>query len=433
MDIVETRITVDQLRLGMRVTRLDRDWLETEFLLQGFTIRHSDELRSLQETCDFVYVEGIIEIELQPGRRQPGQLKPAQRVRYISKIAVEAELPNASRHYQDARALARNLLEGVRLGRVLDIEQARKVVDGCVDSVLRNDQALRMLMQIKHKDAYTAEHSLNVCILSAIFGRHLGLVRGEIEQLALGAMLHDLGKVRVPDAVLNKPGAFTPEEAAIMREHPSLGRNLLMSVTGAPASAVDIAYSHHERVDGGGYPRALKAAQIPYFAKIVALVDCYDAITSNRCYGVGRSSKTALDIIYRERDKHFDEDLALAFIQCIGVYPPGSVVELANGEVGIVIATNRGKKLRPRLLIVRDADKNVCREKIVDLMHLNTDASGQTYVIVRELANGVYGVDLATFVEKGLRLGSALQPEADAPIDLELIHSWFTPAEPALD
>lgn len=422
MDVVETRVPVDQVRLGMHVTRLDRDWLETGFLLQGFTVRHEDELRSLQETCDFVYVEGIVET-----RAQPGKVQPVQRVRYINKISVQDEIPNATRHYQDARALASGILEGVRLGRVLDIEQTRKVVDGCVDSVLRNDQALRWLMQIKHKDAYTAEHSLNVCILAAIFGRHLGLIRGEIEQLALGAMLHDVGKVQVPEAILNKPGALTPEEFAVMREHPSLGRKLLMSAAGAPASAVDIAYSHHERVDGGGYPRQLQAHQIPYFAKIVALVDTYDAITSDRCYGPGRSSKTALDIIYRERGKHFDEELALAFIQCIGVYPPGSVVELTNGEVGIVIASDAGNKLRPRILLVRDADKQLRREKVIDLMQLDLDANGAPYVIARELANGAYGVDLAAFLEKGLKLSPAPEPDREMALDPESIAAWFAP------
>lgn len=422
MSIVETRVPVSELCLGMHVTRLDRDWLETDFLLQGFTIRHADELRALQQTCEFVFVEGVVETGFQPAMKSP-----AQRIRYVNKISIEEELPRAANSYRKARSQAREILETIRMGRILDISEAKRVVDSCVESVLRNDQALKWLMQIKHKDAYTAEHSLNVCILSAIFGRHLGLVRSQIEQLALSGLLHDVGKIKVPPEILNKPGALTPEEFATMREHPSLGRKVLMSAAGTPAMAVDVAYSHHERIDGKGYPRTLKGEQIPYFAKIVALVDTYDAITSDRCYNAGRSSKLALDIIFRERGKQFDESLALAFIQCIGIYPPGAVVEMTNGEVGIVIAANPDNKLKPRVLLVRDADKKPCREKVVDLMRLMPDASGKPYVIARELANGSHGVNLASFLERGLVLRPETRLTPDMPVDLEVIRSWFNP------
>lgn len=419
-EIIETRIPTTELQLGMHVVRLDRSWLETDFPVQGFIIRSREDLEALQAVCDHVYIEGRVEYrpvaESPSGDNRKGV--PAQRrVRYLNRISFEEELGPAAKGLKKARALARDIIASVRLGRVLDINRCRQVVSEMVDSVLRNQQALLCLTQIKHKDDYTAEHSINVCILAATFGRHLGFMRSEIERLALCGLLHDVGKIRVPDEVLQKEGAYSPEEFAEMKRHPSHGRDILMSVASLEPVAVDVAYSHHERISGTGYPRGLQAHQIPYYAKIISVVDAYDAITSHRCYDQARSSKTALDIIYECRGEQFDEQLALDFIQCIGVYPPGAIVEMTNGEVGIVLRTHLGRKLRPRLLLVRDSDKVPCRERVVDLTKLDLDAEGQPYSIARELPNNAFDINLQDYLDRGLVLGpgAADQVPPDGP------------------
>ena len=406
-EIIETRIPTSDLQLGMHVVRLDRSWLETDFPVQGFIIRTRDDLEALQSLCDHVYIEGRLEYRRVPGTTSGHKTKGApvqRRVQYLNRISFEEELGPASTGLKKARALARDIIASVRLGRVLDINRCRQVVSEMVDSVLRNQQALLCLTQIKHKDDYTAEHSINVCILAATFGRHLGFMRGEIERLALCGLLHDVGKIRVPDDILRKEGAYSPEEFAEMKRHPSHGRDILMSVASLEPVAVDVAYSHHERISGTGYPRGLQAHQIPYYAKIISVVDAYDAITSHRCYDQARPSKTALDILYRCKGEQFDEQLALDFIQCIGVYPPGSIVEMTNGEVGIVLRTQSGRKLRPRILLVRDCDKRPCRERVVDLTKLDLDAEGRPYRIAHELPNNAWEINLQDYLERGLML-----------------------------
>ncbi|MBW4935351.1 HD-GYP domain-containing protein [Marinobacter sp. F4206] len=441
-EIVETCIDVADLSLGMHVVRLDRPWEETSFLLQGFVIRDASEIEALRSECEFVYIEGRLERpeSVPPPRdsertRSPGgffgffkrgkkaappraepppKVPPRRRVTYINKVDTGTEMKTAVIRFEDAQKTAKSIMSGLRLGRTLDLNNARTVVNGCVESVLRNENALLLLTKIKNQDEYTAEHCINVSILSAAFGKHLGLLEGEIRNLALCGLLHDVGKVKIPDEVLNKPGALTPSEFQVMRGHTTHGRTILMGTSQSLNTAVDVAYSHHERVDGQGYPRGLKARQIPYFAKIVGLVDTYDAITSNRVYDTGRASMQALEIIHKHRDSQFDRELAEAFIQMIGVYPPGSIVEMLNGEVAIVVETHRKHKLKPKVLLVREVDKTVMTPfRPLDLMRAPRDENGQPYQIAREVPDGSHGIVLKDFVDDGLILSAPVPDEPD--------------------
>ncbi|MBD3640253.1 MAG: HD-GYP domain-containing protein [Marinobacter sp.] len=436
-EVVETRIDVADLEIGMHVIRLDRPWEDTDFLLQGFVIQNKSELQALQAQCQFVFIEGRVEAASpppdrpqqparkgfslfgkrkkpaaqQPSAASPRSKLPRKRVNYINKVSMGEEMAPAVMRFEEARDTAKSLMAGLRLGRTLDLNNARKVVNSCVDSVLRNENALLLLTKIKNQDEYTAEHCINVSILSAAFGKHLGLLEGEIRNLALCGLLHDVGKTRIPDRVLNKPGALTPDEFSIMREHTSHGRTILMGTSNALATAVDVAFSHHERMDGSGYPRGLESHQIPLFAKMVGLVDTYDAITSNRIYDKGRASMQALEIIHTHRGTQFDEELAEAFIQMIGVYPPGSIVEMHNGEVGIVVETRPGQKLKPKVLLVREADKSLLKPyRLIDLMTSPDDHAGNTYRIKKEVPDGSFDIVLQDFVDQGLITSKPSQP-----------------------
>ncbi len=409
--LIETQLPVASLQIGMHVIRLDRPWLETDFLLQGFIIQSQDDIRRLQMQCEYVFVEGVVEEQLlqpQHADMTTKQTKPqkvlTQRVRYINKVSMEQEFRAAKGVFREARQLSRELMNGLRFGALLNMNHAKEVVDDCVQSILRNEFALMVLTQIKNSHDYTAEHSMNVCILSATFAKHLGLSESEIQKVGLCGLLHDVGKTRIPLEILDKEGALTPEEFEIMRQHTSFGRDLLMSTPGCEHYAVDAAHSHHERITGSGYPRGLVDHQIPYYAKIVALADTYDAITSTRCYAKGRPSKDALDIIYKCRGEQFDAELALEFIQCIGIYPPGCIVEMNNGEVGIVISNNTEGKLRPKVILVLDSDKRPAPEHVVDLNLGHTDSQGQAYSVKRELPSGSFGINLQEYLDRGLRL-----------------------------
>lgn len=426
-EIIETHVDVSELAIGMHVIRLDRPWEDTDFLLQGFVIRNQSEIDALRAQCDSVVIEGRIDAPghtRQPpaappkpsglrklfGRKPPKKIKaeaqrplPRKRVTYINKVDIGKEMETAVIRFEEAQQTAKSIMSGLRVGRTLDLNNARAVVNSCVESVLRNESALLMLTKIKHQDEYTAEHCINVAILAAAFGKHLGLLEGEIRSLALCGMLHDVGKTRIPDQILNKPGALTPKEFEVMRHHTTHGRTILMGTSQSLNAAVDVAFSHHERMDGSGYPRGLQAQQIPYFGKIIGIVDTYDAITSNRVYDRGRASMQALEIIHKHRGSQFDPELAEAFIQMIGIYPPGSIVEMLNEEVGIIVESHPRHKLRPKVLMVREADKSPMEpHKFLDLFTSPVDAAGNNYQIAREVPDGSYGIDLQAFVDEGL-------------------------------
>jgi len=421
----EVKISVHELEIGMRVIRLDRPWIETNFPLQGFVIQSQDEIDSCIEQCKYVYIGGKSEHKHQselerrvnkkglyargkPQKKGRPSVKsrqtsvPRKKVSYINKISIEKEISVAKSSYVFAKSTVNSIMDGIRIGRMIDMNQAREVVDNVVDSLLRNDEALLWLTKLKEKDEYTAEHSINVCILSVAFAKHLGHDKREIKKIGLGGFLHDVGKAKIPIEVLNKPGRFTDDEFEIMKSHPKFGRDLLMSLPESKHTSIDIAYNHHERIDGSGYPRGLVDHQIPYYAKIIALTDTYDAITSNRVYDTGRASMDALDIIYKCKGTQFDEELAVEFIKCIGIYPPGSIVELTNGEVGLVLSHSSETKLRPRIILVLDDLKKQCTQKVVDLHKDALDSNKKAYTIARELPNGKYGVDIRKFIKEGL-------------------------------
>jgi HD-GYP domain-containing protein (c-di-GMP phosphodiesterase class II) len=279
-------------------------------------------------------------------------------------------------------------------------------VDHCVDSILRNEDALLLLTKLKHQDEYTAEHSLNVSILAAAFGKRLGMMEEEIRTLGLCGLLHDIGKSKVPKDILQKTGSLTPEEYGIVQNHANWGRDILMGLPRVVHAAIDVAYNHHERLDGKGYPRGLKEHQIPYLAKIVAIVDTYDAITSDRTYDKGRSSMEALEIIYRFRGTQFDPDLAKEFVLMIGIYPPGSIVELTSGEVAIVVHSNPKNRRKPGIMVVRDKNKlRPTKYRLLDLSVNPHDDQGEPFTIAKELPDGTHGIILQKFINNGLKLG----------------------------
>lgn len=426
VELVETRIDTADLEIGMHVIRLDRPWEETDFLIQGFIIRDLNEVHALRLQCDFVVIQGVAEKKREPKVKvpSPGRLagffkrkqKPAQppkpgpartsprkRVSYINQVSVGREMQTATMRFEEAQSTAKSIMSGLRVSRTLDINNARRVVNSCVESVLRNENALMLLTKIKNQDEYTAEHCINVSILAAAFGKSLGMIKGEIQNLALCGLLHDVGKTRIPNEVLNKPTSLTNEEFALMRNHAVHGRTILMSTGASLQSAVDVAFSHHERIDGKGYPRGLPAENIPYFAKIIALVDTYDAITSKRVYQKALASMHALEIIHNNRGTQFDTELADAFIRMVGIYPPGSIAEMVNGEVGIVLESHALHKLKPKVLMVRDADKTPMSPfKVLDLRAAPKDDNGMVYQIAKEVPDGTYDIVLQDFVKEGL-------------------------------
>ena len=401
------KIDVAELAIGMYVVELDRPWTETSFLFQGFRIRQQQEIRLLQQVCKHVWVDSRRLRGRQP-QAVESQAEAAEQRPVIAKVDFSQEIEQATPAWHAARNESLRILEAVKLGQELDVQAVKAVVRECVDSILRNPAAMLWLARIKNSDHYTAEHSLRVAMLAIALGRELGMPEYQLEQIGVCGMLHDVGKLKVPDEILNKPGSLTAEELQIMRGHAIEGRRLLMSNAQITPATVDVAYSHHERLDGRGYPRGLNAEKIPYFAKIIAVVDAYDAINSDRVYSKGKSNLESLRILHDSAKSHFDEVIVGNFIRMMGIYPPGEIVELANGEVGIIIGCAPGNKLKPKILRVLNANKELCKEVVIDLSRTTVDSSGKSCRIREVHSSGAFGIDIEAYRRKGLFIPSNL-------------------------
>jgi HD-GYP domain-containing protein (c-di-GMP phosphodiesterase class II) len=395
------RMPVAGLKIGMYVCELDRPWLETPFILQGFHIRSIDDIDEIAKYCQSVYVELSEDAWLPATERTlqaPGNVRTKN---YINTANRKDEIQHAKNAHTNARALTRSFMDEIRLGRGIDIKEVKATVSECVRSILRNPDAMLWMSKLRSRDEYTSEHSLNVGLLAIAFGRHLGASEEDLNKLGLAGMLHDVGKMQTPLDVLNKGSALNPAEFSVMQKHPVDGRDILMGHRNIYQGAIDVAYGHHENMDGSGYPRKIKASGITDFTRIVTLCDVYDAITSDRIYKKGASSLNAMRIINDQVGKKFDPKLAQQFIDCIGLYPPGSVVELHSGEIGIVVSTNYRHRHLPEVMISRDADKQPVAERLINLEQIAASGDSQ-HLIKNVLPNGSHGIRVEEYVQKGL-------------------------------
>ena len=411
----------------MYVSDLDRPWLETPFLFQGFKIRTQQEIEELKRYCSYVIIDipeavnettaakrrapfvatakktEVVKSPLAEQKLEFEMLKMGQAVHlanrvYQDKARLEQEALSIRETYKETKELIEYTLEDFRLGKSIDTARAKKAVAKLAESVIRNPDALVCFNQLKKKDEYTALHSLRVCVLALAFGRHLGFSEEALNIIGIGGLLHDMGKMRVPNDILNKPGKLTDKEYEIMKSHVPLGVEILEKTSGIPPTALEIVRSHHERYNGSGYIMGLKGDQIGQFGMIAAIVDCYDAITSDRVYHSGISAHNALKKMYEWRQRDFHPKLIEQFIQCMGIYPIGSLVELNTGEIGVVITMNRIRRLKPRVILVLQANNSPYTElKTIDLMHHKT-SDGRLYEIDSVLDPGTYGIDPVTYL-----------------------------------
>lgn len=403
------KISVAELQLGMYVDELDRPWLETPFLFQGFPVLTQQELAQLRQYCRYVYIdEGMtasiragsssrLRTEQQPQRfatRGINMLSDVPRGTRENRRPFLEALPEAREVYAKTNQYLRELFEEIRDPRRIDLGLARELTNRMVESIVVNENAMIWLSLLKRKDEYTSHHSINVSTLAIVFGSYLGLNEEALQILGVGGLLHDIGKMRVPLEVLNKQGHLSEEELLVMRQHPEFGAAILDEAQGELSPLVRaIVYSHHERYDGSGYPRGIVGEEIGMLPMIVSVVDVYDAMTSDRVYRDRLSAHEVLNTMYGSSSGEFKRELLEAFIRCLGIYPVGSIVELNSGEVGLVMAVNHKYHLRPLVLLLLDRDKRPYDQ--AKLMNLEVhQQSGLNIQIARILPSDAYGIDV---------------------------------------
>lgn len=428
------KIETANLQQGMFVAQLDRPWLETPFLFQGFEIRDDQELRQLRHYCRHVYVDvgrsslpmdDVLQARqrdeqyaarLNGGGANGAAGSPGLSQRLLGALArldptglaaralpadqqptvpARKEAPRATEAYDAAAVVMNDVMEQIRQGQRLDVQQIRQSVGPMIDSISRSPDAMAWLVYLRKRDEYTYQHSIASSIWAVVLGRHLGFDRQGLDSLAMGGMLLDIGKARIPKSIVLKEGPLDEVEMTIMRKHVAIGLEIVRSIPGINSNVLAMIASHHERHDGSGYPRGLAGNDIPVFGRIAGVVDCFDAMTTTRSYAPAKSAYDAIRELNGLAGTQFQRELVERFVQAMGMFPTGSLVELNTGEVGIVIEQNRVRRLRPKLMLLLDAAKQPVAEHVtVDLRCLpgSPDEKGACW-IVRGLEPGAFGLD----------------------------------------
>src|SRR5581483_3581411 len=362
------QIPVGELQFGMYVAALDRPWTETRFMFQGFHLRTDQQLAALRKLCRHVFVDP--EKSEAPDARPPAAtFRIRGSTAYPETVTVETEFKPARQIYERSVVDVGDLLKPLaKPGAALDAPAVKESVTRLTDSVVRNPDALLLVTRLREKSATAHARALQVSIYMLVFGRFLEPAREELELLGLLGLLQDIGKTRLPASLLEKKGPLTAEEAEAAKRHVEYSAQILRETAGVPERLPELALLHHERQDGTGYPRGLKGDAIGLYGSIAAIADTFDALTAVRPYAEPLSPSSALSYLYRERGTGFHAELVEQFIQCVGAFPVGSVVELNSGETGIVITQNLVRRLKPRVMVVLDPDGRPLRpQKILDL------------------------------------------------------------------
>ena len=313
---------------------------------------------------------------------------------YEDQTLIEEELPLAKDAHGKADDIVKEVIADLNKSKTLDLEKVGDAVGWMVQSVVRNPDGLIWLARLKSVDAYTYDHGLNSAIYLIAFGRHLGLPEDQLQVIGTVGLMQDIGKVKVPPGLLEKRAKLTLPERSIIQSHVSHSVAILSASKDASQTLIDVVREHHERYDGSGYPKGLAGEQISMLGGMAGLVDTYTAMISVRSYAQPMSVQRALHELYTMRDRAFKASLVEEFIQCVGVFPVGSLVELNTTEVAVVVSQNRSRRLKPRVMLVMDANRQpFAVPAMLDLVTDPPTSTGEIYRIVRGLQAGLYDVD----------------------------------------
>jgi HD-GYP domain-containing protein (c-di-GMP phosphodiesterase class II) len=400
------KIDSSELRVGMAIHDLDCGWMEHPFVRSKFKLTSFEEIQKIRtagirgvvidcskgidvvDAPTVAEAQADIEAEVIAIAAQPAPVK---------RVALAEELARADQIQRQATGLVRTVMQDARLGKVVELDRVGPMVENITGSILRNPGALTGLLRIKNKDDYTFLHSVSVCTLLVAFCNVRGMDADTTYQAGLGGLLHDTGKALVPDSILNKAGALTDEEFAIIKKHPKDGYDILVQNGGIGAIPLDITLHHHERRDGSGYPDKLDQGQITELARMAAIVDVYDAITSDRSYHKGMTPADALRKIFEWSKFHFDPVLAQEFVRCVGIYPVGTLVLLESGRLGVVAEAHETSLLTPTVnVFFNTKTMSYITPRQVDLSRPLGSGGGDK--IVRHESDNKWNVDPMKFL-----------------------------------
>ena len=411
----------------MYVAELDRPWLDTPFLLEGVLLRNQAELATLSRYCQWVYVDlwysteesadairaaaatatpednaraaackvgasapsaastlSALELDLPAGLRLQSYAEPAP---------IEAALPRANQSWSRGADTLRTLMDDLRDDTHSELRDVDQVADDLVASMIETPDAMLWVARLRNEDQGVYQHCLKVAIYLVALGRHMGFPRDDLVRLGITGMLADVGKIQLPRALLEKPGMLTPGEHDVVKKHVQLGIDALRKSMTIDPSVEQGILQHHERIDGSGYPQGLQGKEIGIYGRMTAIADCFAALITDRPYAKAVAPQEALMLMSKWCGTSFHEALLEQFVQAIGVFPVGSLVELSNDEIAVVLAHNRVRRLEPRVLVLAGPDRRQLDTPFErDLLIGPVDSAGNPIRIARGLPAGAHGL-----------------------------------------
>lgn len=373
------RIHIKDVRAGMYLQEMCGAWIDHPFWRSRFRIDDEQDVKRLRESrINEVWIDTAKGLDVEQGqvKQMVGNVAdlPASAPDEVARVSLADEVGRAADICAKAKQAVAAMFSEVRMGKALDVEQALPMVDEISNSMLRNPAAFISLARLKTKDDYTYMHSVAVCALMVALARQLGLDEAQTRRAGLAGLLHDIGKMAIPLEILNKPGKLTDEEFVIVRNHPVEGYQMLLEGQGLDEVVLDVCRHHHEKIDGSGYPDGLAGDQISLYAKMGAVCDVYDAITSNRPYKEGWCPAESLR---RMADwcnyGQFDAKVFQAFVRSVGIYPVGSLVRMESGRLGVVIEQGEKSLLKPKIKVFYSIKSSLrIVPEVLDMSHKST-------------------------------------------------------------
>ena len=382
----------------MFVSSLDRPWSETPFLFQGFPVREQAEIEELKKLCRYVYImvpDEEIELGGDTSRRKTEAVYSEfiGRRHYEITESAREELHTVRHSHEEISRLIVEIENTLREDKELDLQTITNSIRFMVDSIVRNPDAYIWLTRIRKFDSIIYKDSLSASVWATTLGRELGLERDKLNALAMGTLFMDIGKTALPAKLLNKTDRLTDDEWAVMKSHVEHGVRILSENDETPTDVLDIVRTHHERLDGSGYPSAMRGNEIPFLGQIAGIVDFYVSVTSPRPYAKAVSPSNATYMLYQQQGRYFSDLLVRSLIQALSTYPTGSLIELSSGEVGVVVSQNPGLRLKPNVVLLLDPDKTPYGSyPLISLADYTKGHHASPVNITKALADGEYGI-----------------------------------------